>query len=146
MIYRILLSLVLVLVTASASADDEAVFKYRKGVMKAIGGQMASIGASMKGQVFTENLATHATAMAAMAEIAPVLFPKGSGVAKSEALPAIWEKPAEFKARMDDFVSAARDFEKLAKAGDMSGIVGGVKNLGKSCKGCHDDFREEKKH
>jgi cytochrome c556 len=134
------------LVATAINADSEGVYKYRVGVMKAIGGQMTSLGASLKGQVYTENLKLHASAMASMADIVPQVFPKGSGVEKSETLPAVWEKPEEFKQRMDDFVSAAKQLEKIVSSDDMKAIGGGVQKLGKTCKGCHDDFREEHSH
>lgn len=133
----------LLLTAAAIHADSEGIYKYRSGVMKAVGGQMASLGASLKGQVFTENLTLHARAMADLADIVPHIFPQGSGTKKSEALPAVWEKPEEFKNRVDDFVSAAKQLEKIVESGDMKAIGGGVQKLGKTCKGCHDDFREE---
>ena len=128
------------------SADSEGVYKYRSAVMKAVGGHMASIGASLKGQVFTENLKIHASSMADLADIVPNVFPEGSGVDKSEAIAAIWEQPENFKSRMDDFVTAAKQLEQLAQGTDIKATLGGVQKLGKSCKGCHDDFREEDEH
>lgn len=73
-------------------------------------------------------------------------FPAGSGPAdgiKTDALQAIWEKPAEFKAGADKFVSEAANFQALAQAGDVAAIGEGMKALGGACKSCHDKFREE---
>jgi len=142
-INKVCLLLVLALGTTAAQADAEGVYKYREAVMKAIGGHMGSMVNSLKGQVFTENLGVHATAMSSLADIAPHIFPADSVVAESEALPGIWEKPDEFKSRMDDFVKAAKAMEKAVATGEMAAMGGGLKNLGKACKGCHDDFREE---
>jgi cytochrome c556 len=147
MIYRrIIMMMSLLLVTATINADSEGIYKYREGVMKAVGGQMASLGASLKGQVFTENLKLHASAMADLADIVPHIFPKGSGSEKSEVLPAVWENPEGFKQRVDDFVSAAKQLKTIAANGDMKAIGGAMQKLGKTCKGCHDDFREEHSH
>lgn len=73
-------------------------------------------------------------------------FPAGSGPAdgiKTDALQAIWEKPAEFKAETDKFVAEAAKFHALAQAGNLPAIGEGMKALGGSCKSCHDKFRAE---
>lgn len=143
MMYRKIIMVSLMLTAAAIHADSEGIYKYRSGVMKAVGGQMAAMGASLKGQVFTANLKLHARAMSDLADIVPHIFPEGSGDKKSEALPAVWDKPVEFKSRVDDFVSAAKQLEKIVDSGDMKAVGGGVQKLGKTCKGCHDNFREE---
>jgi cytochrome c556 len=131
------------LFTSVAAADAEGVQKYREAVMKAVGGHMGAMANSLKGQVFTDNLAIHSAAMSNLADIAPSIFPAGSGGGKSEALPAIWENPDEFKLRMDDFVKAAKAMNEAVAGGEMGSIGAGLQNLGKSCKGCHDDFRKD---
>ena len=126
-------------------ADGDAEFKYRQGVMRTVGGQMSSMAAMLRGQVHLDNLALHARGMAELAEIVPNVFPEGSGVSKSEALPVIWEKPDEFEEAMTKFVDAANGMATAAGAGsvDMAAIGPAMKALGQSCKGCHDDFRAE---
>lgn len=72
-------------------------------------------------------------------------FPAGSGPAdgiKTDALQAIWEKPAEFKQAAAKFVEESGKFNALAQAGDLAAIGEGMKGLGGACKGCHDKFRE----
>jgi cytochrome c556 len=140
---KICILLTFTLLTSAALADAEGVYKYREAVMKAVGGHMGAMANSLKGQVFTENLPTHAKAMSDLADIAPSIFPEGSGTGKSEALPAIWENPEGFKSRMDDFVKAAKAMEAAVAGGDMASMGAGLQDLGKSCKGCHDDFRKQ---
>jgi cytochrome c556 len=73
-------------------------------------------------------------------------FPAGSGPAdgiKTDALQAVWEKPAEFKAAADRFVAEAARFDAAAKTGDLAAIGAAMQALGASCKGCHDKFREK---
>lgn len=140
---KVCILLTFTLLTSVALADAEGVHKYRESVMKAIGGHMGAMANSLKGQVFTENLALHAKAMSNLADITPTLFPEGSGTDKSEALPAIWENPDQFKASMDAFVKAAKAMDAAVASGNMAAIGPGLQDLGKSCKGCHDDFRKE---
>jgi cytochrome c556 len=76
-----------------------------------------------------------------MSTIVPKVFPEGSGDGKTGALPAIWEKPAEFKIVLNKFVVAANEMAEAADSGEMSAIGPAIKKLGGSCKGCHDNFR-----
>ena len=95
------------------------------------------------------NLAKIQAAAATINGFAPKVagwFPAGSGPAdgiKTDALQAIWVKPAEFKTEADKFVAEAANFQALAQAGDVAAIGAGMKALGGTCKSCHDKFREE---
>jgi cytochrome c556 len=84
--------------------------------------------------------------MASMGKIIASVFPKGSesGEIKTRTLPEAWSKPAEFKAAADSFTMASAAFLSAANAGDRAAISAGIKNLGKSCGGCHKTFRAKK--
>jgi cytochrome c556 len=134
------------LVCPMVLADGEGEFKYRQGVMRTVGGHMSSLSGILRGQVHLENLGVHAQGMADLAKIVPSVFPEGSGVAKSEALPEIWENPDDFKAAIDKFVEAANGMSAAANDGDRAAIGPAMNALGQACKGCHDNFREEHDH
>ena len=124
-------------------ADGEVEAKYRQGVMKSIGGHMSAIGTSLKNQVHLEDLAMHARGIAMLADVAPNVFPAGSGGEKTKARPEIWEDPDGFSASMNKFVGAAKDMAVAAESGDMAQIGPAVQALGGSCKGCHDDYKSD---
>lgn len=87
--------------------------------------------------------ASAATLVTASAKVAGH-FPKGTGPAsgvKTHALPAIWEKPADFSAAAAKFVAASKAFQVAAASGNMDQIKGAIPALGGSCKGCHDQFK-----
>jgi cytochrome c556 len=136
----------ILLTSQLALADAEAEVNYRQGVMKSVGGHMASMGAILKGRVHFEDFASHASAMAELATIVPNVFPAGSGTGKTEALPAIWEKSGEFQAAMDEFVRAANNIAEVAGAGNPRALGPAIQELGQACKGCHDNFREQHEH
>ena len=126
----------------SASADGHEI-KYRKGVMKAVGGTMGSLAAVLKNQAPAKHAVPLAETMKNLAAVVPDVFPEGSDFGETAALPAVWEKPTEFKAALDAFVAAANALPGAAAAGgDTYGMAFG--NLGKACKGCHEHFREKK--
>ena len=72
-------------------------------------------------------------------------FPPGTGpdVGKTHAKPAIWQKPEDFAAKADAFAKAAASFNTAAQGNDVAAIKAAHGELGKSCKACHDLYREE---
>lgn len=137
---------ILLLASQSSFADAEGEIKYRQGVMGAVGGHMSAMAAILRNQVHFDQFRLHADAMADLADVVPHVFPEGSGDGKTEALPEIWEEPEDFESRLDDFVKAARGISAAAETGEMSEIGPAIDALGKSCKGCHDNYREEHDH
>lgn len=133
-------------VLATPASADEAAIKYRQGVMKALGGHMGSVAAIVKGKVAHKgHLAGHADAIAAIGKMTGDIFPKDSGMGKTGALPAIWEKPDDFAQAVAAFEDASVQFAMAANGGDMGAIGAALGGLGKSCGGCHKPFREKKK-
>ena len=70
-------------------------------------------------------------------------FPEGSNQAPSEALSTIWTNFEDFKAKAVANATAASDLKTLAQSGaDESALINGFKALGKTCKDCHNDYKE----
>ncbi len=125
------------------NADPEVVQEYRSGIYRSIGGHMTAIVQIVRHGYRIEDVGHHAGSMAALAKITPHIFPEGSGGGDSEALPEIWEQPDEFSQRVQDFIEAADGMVTAAATGDRAQIGGGLQNLGRTCKGCHDNFRAD---
>jgi cytochrome c556 len=72
-------------------------------------------------------------------------FPAGTGpdVGKTEAKAEIWQKPEDFAAKARDFNQAARAFQAATRGTDLAAMRTAQGDLGKSCKACHDLYREE---
>ena len=131
------LSLALVALPATAS---EGQVDYREHVMEAVGGHMQSMADILQQKVpHTAHLALHANAMADLAGITGALFPEGSE--GGDALPAIWTSPEDFAKRVTAFEEAAAGMKAAVASGEEIGPA--MQALGQSCKGCHDDYREE---
>ena len=81
--------------------------------------------------------------MRAVSLLVPQVFPAGSGEGKTEALAAIWDEPAEFKIAMDRYVNAAAGMADAVASQDMGQVGPAIQALGKSCKGCHDDYKSD---
>lgn len=133
---------------STVPAEEGAkVAKARHEGFEGIGKAMKGIGDELKKPA--PSIDTIKANAAKINEAAPKVvtwFPVGSGVEvapKSDALPAIWEKPAEFQQAAAKLVDEAGKFNALAQAGDLAAIGGGMKALGGSCKGCHDQFKKK---
>ncbi|MFW6093026.1 MAG: c-type cytochrome [Pseudomonadota bacterium] len=132
-------ALSLTLAALPAGAADGAA-EYRNHVMAAIGGHMQASADILQQKVAHQgHLQMHAAALAELADVAPLLFPEGSG--GGDALPAIWENPDDFESRLASFQEAAQAFESAVSTGN--GIGPAINELGQSCKSCHDDYRAE---
>ena len=129
------------LVAIAVSASEGEV-NYRQHTMSAIGGHMRAIVDIVRGDVpHMDHLATHATAMAGLAEIAPTLFPESSK--GGDALDAIWEDSEDFASKLNAFKEATAAFKTAAETGERGEIMAAFQGVGQACKGCHDDYRAE---
>ena len=70
-------------------------------------------------------------------------FPKGTGpeAGKTRALQVIWEKPADFEAAQKMFADKAPLLVAAAKSKDLDAVNKAFREVGGSCKNCHDTFR-----
>lgn len=66
--------------------------------------------------------------------------PKGNG----DALPAIWQKAADFKAEQDKFFAAVDKLNAAAQTGNLEQIKAAYGDVGASCKACHQAYRRPK--
>ena len=133
------LSTCLVAIAVSASEGE---VNYRQHTMSAVGGHMRAIVGIIRGEVpHTDHLATHANAMADLAEIAPTLFPESSK--GGDALDAIWEDGEDFASKLNAFKEATAAFKTAAESGERGAIMSAFQGVGQACKGCHDNYRAE---
>ena len=63
---------------------------------------------------------------------------------KSAALPAIWEKPAEFKQAAERLENESAKLAAVSKSGDEAAVKAQIGAVGKACGGCHENFREKR--
>jgi cytochrome c556 len=121
----------------AALSPDEMVAK-RQAIMKEDGGILRGAG-SLSG---ADAVAAADTLITNFSNLT-VLFPEGSAVGDSEALPAIWEKNAEFQAILTKAVAAATQMKAAAEAGDAAAYSASIKTIGGFCGECHQTFRKQ---
>lgn len=59
------------------------------------------------------------------------------------ALDKIWNNQADFNDKISALTAAASNLNKVAKAGDSSEFKPAIGQIFKSCKGCHDNYKED---
>ncbi len=135
--------------TAAPAANPAEVIKAREAHYKEIGKAMKAIGDELKKSApDVKVIQANAATIDRLAPQVPGWFPAGTGPEagiKTEARAEIWTKPEEFSAAATNFATAARQFNATAQTGDIAAIGAAMKQLGGSCKGCHDKFRTEEK-
>ena len=125
------------------AADEPAnILKYRQNVMKSIGSNIGNIAMVAKGEVsFIGNAAMNARAIRDGLGAAATLFPEAG---ETRALPSIWQDNAKFVAALEKSQQAADAMIAAAETGDIGEVRKAIGALGKSCGGCHEDFRKKK--
>ncbi len=62
---------------------------------------------------------------------------------KTAALPAIWNEPAKFKEAQERLQSEVSRLVSVSRSGDEAAVKAQIGAVGKSCGGCHENFRQK---
>ncbi|MGE0716758.1 MAG: cytochrome c [Alphaproteobacteria bacterium] len=134
-----------VAMTASAQQAPADVISARQAAMKTLGGEMKAIGDAAKaGSITKDDALARSRKLNDIANQMNSWFPRGSGSesgVKTAASPAIWEKPADFKAAIDRLAQETAKLVAAADTGQAAAIATQHAEVGKSCGGCHQPFR-----
>jgi len=130
--------------TAQADTTPEDAADYRVSIMTALRGHIGAASMIARGLVENDgHLVGHAQGLASAANELHRIFPEGSNVGESDALPVIWEDAEGFAAAIATMQEATVAFVEAAESGDGEAIGGAFRNVGMSCRGCHDNYRVE---
>ena len=124
-------------------ADSHGIIKYRQNVMKSTAGHMGAIVDILKnGLPLEAHVSDHARSMLQNSRMTLSMFPKGSGKGRTKAKLAIWENWSKFESAVKDFERESAKLAKVAESGDMEALAKQVRATGKTCGGCHRNFRK----
>lgn len=136
-----------VLVTGATMALAGEPSADRQLLMKNVGAAAGAGGAILKGETeFEPRVADLAFRVMHQASLTfGGMFPEGSETGnETEAAPKIWEDMEGFQARLADFrtdIEAAIE----SKPQDKESFQQAFANVTENCKGCHENYRIEKK-
>ena len=127
----------------SSFADSHGIIKYRQNVMKSTAGHMGAIVDILKNRLPLEaHIVDHARSMLQISRMILSMFPEGSGKGRTKSKQAIWENWSEFESAANNFERESTKLSEVAESGDMEALAKQVRATGKTCSGCHRNFRK----
>ena len=128
---------------SSSLADSKGIIKYRQNVMKSTAGHMGAIVDIFKNDLpLQAHILDHASSIHQNSKMTLAMFPKGTGLGNTKAKPTIWENWSKFESAVQDFERESAKLAKVAESGDMEALAKQVRATGKTCGGCHRNFRK----
>ena len=128
---------------SSSLADSKGIIKYRQNVMKSTAGHMGAIVDILKNDLpLQAHILDHARSIQQNSKMTLAMFPKGSGLGDTKAKPVIWENWSKFESAVKVFVRESSKLVKVAESGDMKALAKQFRATGKTCGGCHKNFKK----
>lgn len=133
---------------ASAQVKPEDQIKFRKAGYSFMSWNMGKIKGNLEGSYDAAQVTAAANAIAGIANSGMgALFGPGTdkaiGEHKTRVKPELFQNMPEVGKLAGDFNKAANNLAKVAANGDAATVKTAFGDLGKTCKACHDQFRED---
>jgi cytochrome c556 len=127
--------------------DPQPVIEGRQAALRDIGAAFKGINDELKkSQPVMPLIRQYASQIDDLVKGQRFWFPSGTGPEteiEMKAKPAIWQQPADFKAGQAALAEHAAKLAKVAAGADVAAIKAQTQALGRTCKSCHDKYREE---
>lgn len=140
-------SIIATSVVADQDFDAQIVIEGRQAALRDIGGAFKGINDELKKSTPSLPLIRqYARQIDDLSKQQQRWFPAGTGPeseVETAAKPEIWQQPAQFKAGQVAFGEQVAKLVETAAGSDVAAIKAQAQSLGKTCKGCHDKFREK---
>ena len=149
---RIFFSGLFIISSSNVYAGNDHAQEYREKVMSAIGSHMKSLSLILKqkdNKTLHQHMSKHTANLVELATLTPDIFPLDSMNAKGvKTKEKAWDKKEktlsdDFKKELSAFQEAAKKALALTKENDFSKLKPALGLLGKSCKSCHDTYKEK---
>lgn len=132
---------------ASSQKQANKAVEWRQAMFQLIASNMGSLGAMAKGKIpvdaaVAEKNATRINQLANMIDDYTSVDTRKFDV-KTEALDKVWEDRADFDSKIQALLKASSTLAQTAKSGDANAIKSAIGGIGKSCKGCHDVYKQD---
>lgn len=127
---------------APAASDPAAIVKGRQAGMRMSAAVMGGLKGAIDRGDDVKALAFPAGSIANWAAAIPGMFPEGSNVAPTGALPAVWSDAPGFAAKAAAYQAAATRMADAARAGDKPAFAAAFDEVRGACKGCHDMYKK----
>ena len=132
---------------AFAQVKPEILVKQRQAAMTLQGKYAGPLGAMAQGKApyNADTVAFNTAMLDALSRMPWDGFAESTKdvTVKTAALPAIWSEPAKFKEAQDNFQKAVQALVPVSRGGDEASQKAAIGAVGKTCGGCHQNFREK---
>ncbi len=130
---------------AAQFAKTEDAIKYRKAAFTVMGRHFGIVAGMANGKIpFDAAAAAHSAEIAStMAPLPYAGFVSGSDLGDTRAEPKIWTEMDKFKELARKMQDEMAKLNVAAKSGNLDSIKAAAGATGKSCKACHDTYRQE---
>lgn len=138
-------ALVVVMPTqSSAQTTSEKAIRARQSGYFLMGQQMSRISATVKGdQAFDKaSLALSAELIDLVSRVVVDNYPDGSDKGSTKAKPGIWKETPRFKQLAQASQIEAAKLKAAVHSGEIEALKAAFGSTAKSCKACHDVFKE----
>ena len=126
-------------------AKAEDAIKYRKSAMFVMAQHFGRLGPVVKGErpYNKDEVARNAAIADEVSKLPFEGFVAGTDKGETTAKPEIWTDAAKFKSSAEKMQQEMGKLAQVSKGGDLNTIKAQFGAVGKTCKGCHDDFRKK---
>jgi len=132
---------------AKSAKQAKDVTEFRQAILTLVKSNVGALGAMNKGAIpfDAQTMQTNSMRIEQLSLMLEDYFSTDtSGFdVDTAALDKIWANKADFKDKISALTAAASNLNKVAKAGDESQFKPAIGQLFKSCKGCHDNYKED---
>jgi cytochrome c556 len=135
-----------VALSAVAQVNPALLVKQRQAAMALLGKYFGPLGAMAQDRVpfDAEVVKRNALLIEALGKMPWDGFQEVTANEKSEALPTVFKDPAKFKKASEDMQAAIANLVAVSKTGDAPALKAAIGGIGKTCGGCHENFRQKK--
>ena len=129
--------------TALAQAKPEILVKQRQSAMTLIGKYWGPLAGMMQGKVAYDAAVVQRNAgfLDNLSRMPWDGFHESTRDVKSAALPAVYSDQAKFREAASRLENEASRLVQVSRSGDEAAVKAQLGAVGKSCGGCHNDFR-----
>jgi len=131
--------------SAFAQAKPEVLVKQRQAAMTLLGKYFGPMAAMAQGKVPYNAAVVRRNAgfVDNLSRMPWDGFAAGTRGEKTRALPAVYDNSAKFEEAATRMQNEASKLVAVSNSGDEAAVKAQIGALGKSCGGCHDDFRQK---
>jgi len=126
---------------APAGLTPEQIVAARQSGYVLSGGSFAAMKVAAESGADVKQLVFPSRSLARWARTLPSLFPAGTELPSSKALPTVWSDRAGFEARALAYAEAAVRLAEAAQSGDRDAFMTRWGEVRGACAACHDTYR-----